>query len=112
MAAVADATVVNLETVVGELPDELAYPGKRFLLQSPPVVADMLDELGVDLVTLGNNHAFDWKDAGVVSTLDALDEAGMPAGRIGAHDGRVAARGARRRGRHVDRCRLDDDGQR
>ena len=78
MAAVADATVVNLETVVGELPGELAYPGKRFLLQSPPVVADMLDELGVDLVTLGNNHAFDWKDEGVVSTLEALDEAGMP----------------------------------
>jgi poly-gamma-glutamate capsule biosynthesis protein CapA/YwtB (metallophosphatase superfamily) len=78
MAAVADATVVNLETVVGELPDEAAHPGKRFLLQSPPVVADMLDELGVDLVTLGNNHAFDWKDAGVVSTLEALEEAGMP----------------------------------
>jgi poly-gamma-glutamate capsule biosynthesis protein CapA/YwtB (metallophosphatase superfamily) len=78
MAAVADATVVNLETVVGELPDEVAYPGKRFLLQSPPVVADMLDELGVDLVTLGNNHAFDWKDAGVASTLQALEEAGMP----------------------------------
>jgi poly-gamma-glutamate capsule biosynthesis protein CapA/YwtB (metallophosphatase superfamily) len=79
MAAVADATIVNLETVVGELPEELAHPGKRFLLQSPPVVADMLDELGVDLVTLGNNHAFDWKDAGVTSTLQALDEAGMPA---------------------------------
>ncbi len=78
LTAAADATVVNLETVVGELPPELAYPGKRFLLQSPPVVADMLDELGVDLVTLGNNHAFDWKDEGVVSTLEALDEAGMP----------------------------------
>lgn len=78
VASVADATIVNLETVVGELPDEQAYPGKRFLLQSPPAVADMLAELGVDLVTLGNNHAFDWKDAGVASTLEALEEAGMP----------------------------------
>ncbi|MGH9132963.1 MAG: CapA family protein, partial [Ilumatobacteraceae bacterium] len=79
MASVADATIVNLETVVGELPDGLAHPGKRFLLQSPPIVLDMLDELGVDLVTLGNNHAYDWKDNGVAATLDALDAAGMPA---------------------------------
>ncbi len=78
MSSVADATIVNLETVVGVLPAERAYPGKRFLLQSPPATLALLEALGVDLVTLGNNHAADWKDAGVTSTLDALDDAEMP----------------------------------
>ena len=35
--------------------------GKRFLLTSPSVVTTMLDQLGVDVVTLGNNHLNDWE---------------------------------------------------
>lgn len=71
----ADWTVVNLESVVGELPEDEAYAGKRFLLQSTPLVTEALDELGVDLVTLGNNHAYDWRDPGIESTIAILDEA-------------------------------------
>jgi poly-gamma-glutamate capsule biosynthesis protein CapA/YwtB (metallophosphatase superfamily) len=78
ISSAADATIVNAETVIGELPEDQAYDGKRFLLQSPPSILAALDELGVDLVTLGNNHAYDWRDAGVRSTLDVLDGAGMP----------------------------------
>lgn len=78
ISAAADATIVNSETVIGELPDDDAYAGKRFLLQSPPSILAAFDELGVDLVTLGNNHAYDWRDAGVRSTLGILDDAGMP----------------------------------
>ncbi len=77
VSAAADWTVVNLETVIGELPAEEAYPAKRFLLQSTPFTTEMLDELGVDLVTLGNNHAYDWGDAGVVATIEALEAAGI-----------------------------------
>ncbi len=77
ISAAADWTVVNLETVIGELPADDAYPAKRFLLQSTPNVTDMLDELGVDLVTLGNNHAYDWRDAGISTTIDLLDGAGI-----------------------------------
>ncbi|MGI9646404.1 MAG: CapA family protein [Ilumatobacteraceae bacterium] len=77
ISAAADWTVVNLETVIGELPAEQAYPAKRFLLQSTPHTTAMLDELGVDLVTLGNNHAYDWGDPGVVATLEALEAAGI-----------------------------------
>ena len=75
--AAADATTVNLETVVGQLPSTGAYPAKRFLLQSPPVVLAALHDLGVDLVTLGNNHAYDWQGPGVSSTISALDGAGI-----------------------------------
>ncbi len=103
ISAVADATIVNAETVIGELPEEAAYPGKRFLIQSPPIITSALDELGVDLVTLGNNHAFDWRDAGVRSTLEVLDDAGMPHTGAGltasdAIRGAVIAAGSRRLG--------------
>lgn len=78
LLAAADASTVNLETVVGTLPIEASYAGKRYLLQSPPAVLAAVDEMGVDLVTLGNNHANDWGDAGVESTLRELDAAGIP----------------------------------
>ncbi len=73
----ADLSVVNLETVVGDLPVDQAYPGKRFLLSSHPVVLDLLDELSVDVVTLGNNHLNDWEQSGIEQTLGYLDGAGI-----------------------------------
>lgn len=76
--AAADFSTVNLETVIGDLDPGAAYPGKRYLLQSPPEVLDALGQLGVDLVTLGNNHTNDWQAAGIESTISALDSAGMP----------------------------------
>jgi poly-gamma-glutamate capsule biosynthesis protein CapA/YwtB (metallophosphatase superfamily) len=92
LMSASDITVVNLETVVGTLPDEQAYPGKRFLLQSPPLATALLDELGVDLATLANNHARDWLDPGIASTRSVLDEAGIP--HIGAAlDAEQARRG-------------------
>ena len=78
LSAAADVTVANLETVVGDdLGDDLAQPAKRYLIRSTPLVTDALDELGVDVVTLGNNHAYDWGDEGVMSTLSILDAAGV-----------------------------------
>ena len=74
----ADLRSINLETVVGELPPAAAYPKKRFLLQSPPETVHALDELGASIVTLGNNHARDWLDDGVASTIAYLDAAGFP----------------------------------
>jgi poly-gamma-glutamate capsule biosynthesis protein CapA/YwtB (metallophosphatase superfamily) len=73
----ADLTVVNVETVVGDLPPDDAAAGKRFLIQSPPQIVDALQELGVDAVTLGNNHANDWGDPGVISTLGVLGPSGI-----------------------------------
>jgi poly-gamma-glutamate capsule biosynthesis protein CapA/YwtB (metallophosphatase superfamily) len=92
LSSAADWTVVNLETVVGELPDEQALVAKRFLLQSTPYITEALDEMGVDLVTLGNNHAYDWGDVGTESTLSILDDAGMA--HVGAgHTREEAVRG-------------------
>lgn len=74
----ASISTVNLETVVGALPTRRAYSAKRFLLQTPPTALAALQELGVDAVTLGNNHANDWEDRGVAATRRSLDAAGIP----------------------------------
>ncbi|MFZ5481255.1 MAG: CapA family protein [Myxococcota bacterium] len=76
--ALADLVSVNLESVVGDLPDEAAYPGKRWLLQSPPEGLAAFGPLGVGVAGLANNHQRDWLDEGVASTLDALDARGVP----------------------------------
>jgi poly-gamma-glutamate capsule biosynthesis protein CapA/YwtB (metallophosphatase superfamily) len=73
-----DHSTVNLESVVGTLPEAEATAGKRWTIQSPPEVTTMLEALGVDLAVLGNNHITDWEDAGIVSTIDVLDDAGIP----------------------------------
>lgn len=73
----ADLRVLNLEAVVGDLPDSAIYPGKRFILLTPPAALAAFDELSVDLVTLGNNHIRDYLDLGVSHTLAALDARGL-----------------------------------
>ena len=75
--ALADFVTVNLETVVGDLPDADAYPGKRWLLQTPPDGLAVFDPLGVDVAGLANNHQRDWMEAGIESSLTALDSRGI-----------------------------------
>ena len=91
LMAAADSTMVNLETVVGELPPESAYSAKRYQLQSPPIIVDALQELGVDFAALGNNHAYDWQEAGVRSTTDALDAGGIAWAGAGATSAEAVA---------------------
>ena len=74
----ADLSMVNLETVLGDEEIEAAYPEKRWLLATPPEALAGLDALGVDLVGLANNHQFDWLDAGLTGSLDALEAWGLP----------------------------------
>jgi poly-gamma-glutamate capsule biosynthesis protein CapA/YwtB (metallophosphatase superfamily) len=75
IAGAADLTIVNVETVIGDLPRDQALAAKRFLITSPPQIVEALRALGVDAVTLGNNHAYDWGDLGILSTLSALGPA-------------------------------------
>lgn len=68
---------INYESVLGTLAADDAYPGKRFLLQSPLHTMAALDELGVNVATLGNNHINDWLEAGVASTIRNFEAAGI-----------------------------------
>jgi poly-gamma-glutamate capsule biosynthesis protein CapA/YwtB (metallophosphatase superfamily) len=73
----ADLRTLNLESVVGDVPDDAGYPGKAFLIRTRPEALAGLQELDVDLVGLANNHIRDFGDEGVMATMAALDEAGI-----------------------------------
>lgn len=75
--AAADLGVVNLESVVADLPDDAGYPGKRFLIRTRPEALAALQDMSVDLAVLANNHIRDFLDDGVAATLSALDDAGI-----------------------------------
>ena len=72
-----DLTSINLETPVT---DNLLtpHPVKSFVFHAYPESAAALDDVGVDMVTLGNNHVFDYMEIGTQDTLMHLDALGMP----------------------------------
>lgn len=98
--AASDVRTFNLETVVADLPDDAKYPGKRFILRSPPGTLAGVAALQASVVGLANNHSRDYLDRGIVETVNALNGAGIPFTGASASDGEappfvVNARGAR-----------------
>jgi poly-gamma-glutamate capsule biosynthesis protein CapA/YwtB (metallophosphatase superfamily) len=75
--AAADFRSINVETTVSHLPPAAAYPGKRFILNTPPETLVALQALEVDSVILANNHVNDYQEEGLIETLDALDAYGL-----------------------------------
>ena len=69
----ADYAVANLETTLSETGPYSGFPAFR----SPAALAGSLAGAGFDLVLTANNHCLDRGFDGLVSTLDALDEAGL-----------------------------------
>ncbi len=50
---------------------------KTFTFRANPSSASLLNEMGVDIVTLANNHAYDYGAQALVDSVDALDSAGI-----------------------------------
>ncbi len=73
LMAAADATIVNLETVIGTVSKRDGAKGRGALLQSPPSLVTALQTMGVDVATRANERANDFGDVGVSSTSTALD---------------------------------------
>jgi poly-gamma-glutamate synthesis protein (capsule biosynthesis protein) len=73
----ADAFVINLECCISDRGDPFPDPGKRFFFRAPPMAAQRLGELGVDAVTLANNHALDYGPDALLDTLTYLRAAGI-----------------------------------
>jgi poly-gamma-glutamate capsule biosynthesis protein CapA/YwtB (metallophosphatase superfamily) len=71
-----DLMMVNLETA---LTNRGAPEPKQFTFSAPPRALDTLRDAGVDLVSLGNNHAADYGAVGVRDTLAAVRRSGVPA---------------------------------
>ena len=75
--AAADAFVLNLECCISDRGVPFPDPRKPFFFRAPPVAAERLAELGVDAVTLANNHALDYGPVALLDTLAYLDAAGV-----------------------------------
>jgi len=73
----ADLVVLNLECCISERGERWPDPGKAFFFRAPPRAVEVLSHLGVDCVTLANNHALDYGRVALLDTLDLLNEAGV-----------------------------------
>src|SRR5215211_1800372 len=75
--AQADAFVLNLECCISARGERFPDPHKPFFFRAPPVASEVLAGLGVDCVTLANNHALDFGGAALLDTLEHLEAAGV-----------------------------------
>ncbi|MCI8968261.1 MAG: CapA family protein [Lachnospiraceae bacterium] len=51
---------------------------KTFTFRADPANVDMYELLGVDVVSLANNHAYDYGEEALLDTFATLEEAGIP----------------------------------
>lgn len=72
-----DLTFANLEGVLLAGGEPTKDCVRCFAFRSPPHYADFLRQAGVDVVSLANNHAGDFGDAGRAATIAALRRAGI-----------------------------------
>jgi poly-gamma-glutamate synthesis protein (capsule biosynthesis protein) len=77
IAAESDLFILNLECCISERGSPWPDPGKAFFFRAPPHAAEMLALLGVDCVTLANNHALDFGAEALLDTIDHLRGAGI-----------------------------------
>jgi poly-gamma-glutamate synthesis protein (capsule biosynthesis protein) len=77
VAQEADLFVLNLECCISERGEPWPDPAKPFFFRAPPAATDVLRRLGVDCVTLANNHALDYGEDALVDTFEHLREAGI-----------------------------------
>ncbi len=73
----ADLFVLNLECCISERGKPWPDPRKPFFFRAPPAATEVLNRLGVDCVTLANNHALDFCLPALLDTFDHLREAGI-----------------------------------
>jgi poly-gamma-glutamate synthesis protein (capsule biosynthesis protein) len=73
----ADITVLNLECCISDRGAPIQLAGKPFFFRAPPRAVELLVDLGVDCVTLANNHALDFGEVALLDTLRHLQTAGI-----------------------------------
>ena len=78
-----DATIVNLETAVTRSNDP--WPGKGIHYRMHPENAQALIAAGIDCCVLANNHVLDWGVAGLLESLQTLQQAGLATAGAGAN---------------------------
>jgi poly-gamma-glutamate capsule biosynthesis protein CapA/YwtB (metallophosphatase superfamily) len=84
----ADLVVLNLECCISER--GMPAAGRRFHFRAPPAATEALVDLGVNCVTLANNHALDFGPDALLDTFMHLASAGIAW--VGAGEGLSRAR--------------------
>ena len=69
----ADLSFINLETTLTMSDNYTGYP----LFRSPEEIAGALNDIGIDVAVLANNHILDGGRQGVHTTLEILDAVGI-----------------------------------
>ena len=72
----ADIMMVNNEFTYSNRGAPLS--GKTFTFRAKPEMAENLLKLSVDIVSLANNHVFDYGEIALIDTLDTLDRYEIP----------------------------------
>ena len=89
-----DHTSVNLECPFIE-DRSTPHPSKNIVFGCHRDSAEALPKVGIDSVTIGNNHLYDYLEIGTQETMDILDDVGMQW--FGGGMTRQEARDSRRR---------------
>lgn len=71
----ADLALVNVEMAIADV--GAPQGGKEFTFRSPPSAVETIAAAGVDVATLGNNHALDFGRDALLQTASLLDGAGV-----------------------------------
>jgi poly-gamma-glutamate capsule biosynthesis protein CapA/YwtB (metallophosphatase superfamily) len=90
-AAEADLFLLNLECCISARGERWPDPHKPFFFRAPPQAAELLAVLGVDCVTLANNHALDFGYDALLDTREHLRAAGIDSLGAGADVGEARA---------------------
>ncbi len=88
--SIADYAAVNLETQISSSTPKQRAP-KSVTFFSKPELLTALSWAGIDYVSLGNNHTFDYMDEGLTSTLAALEDSSLDYSGAGLNDQQALA---------------------
>lgn len=75
LLSAADIRFVNLECPVSDQDGETVSPINKLIFNAPPAAAGVLARAGIDIVSLANNHAWDYGRSGLFETFDHLERA-------------------------------------
>ncbi len=73
----ADLVIANLECAISDRGQRWPNAAKPFFFRAPPAAAEHLAHLGIDCVTLANNHALDYGPVALLDTIEHLERAGI-----------------------------------
>lgn len=82
-----DQTLLNemIQADICMVNNEFAYSnggaplsGKTYTFRANPSCVSILSDMGVDIVSLANNHIYDYGEVALLDTLDTLEGAGIP----------------------------------